>query len=169
MPIFFKPSRGQTRWRLTLFASIAIGLVATLGALWARTSIGAWATMIGGTLGIGAQVLFWTAVRAHGRQRPSGAFASLAPSGLITHGPYRWVRHPFYTAYVLAFLAGAAFAQSGWLWLVPAWMVTIYALAAHREELLILSSPLGRSYVEYQRSTGAFFPRWTALQSRRPR
>ncbi|MEB3300326.1 MAG: isoprenylcysteine carboxylmethyltransferase family protein [Candidatus Sericytochromatia bacterium] len=39
-----------------------------------------------------------------------------APVELMTHGPYAWVRHPFYTGYMLAAVA-AAFLMPGWVML----------------------------------------------------
>ncbi len=160
MPIFFKAGRELPASRLTLFASIATGLATTLATLGMRVTVEHWPMLIGGALGTGAQALFWGAIRAHAGHRPSGAFAADAPTGIVRRGPYRWVRHPFYTAYVMAFVAGAVFAQFLWLWVVPAWMVAIYVLAARQEERLILCSPLAPAYTAYEREAGAFVPRW---------
>jgi len=159
MPLFFKAGPGQRASRRTLFASIAIGLVAIVTTLATRETVGRWPLLIGGLLGIGAQALFWAAVGAHGIHRPSGAFAITAPNWITRRGPYRWVRHPFYIAYAMAFVAGAVFAQSRWLWVVPAWMVTMYVFAARQEERLIMSSPLAPSYTEYRGEVGALLPR----------
>ena len=167
MAVFFKAGPGQRASRLTLFASIAVGLVTIVTTLGTRETVGGWALLIGGMLGIGAQAVFWAAIGAHGIHRPSGAFATTAPSWLVRQGPYRWVRHPFYTAYAMAFVAGAVFAQSRWLWVVPAWMVTMYVLAARQEERLIMSSPLAPAYSAYRKEVGAFCPRFapSTLQS----
>src|SRR5947209_3908803 len=54
-----------------------------------------------------SNILFWSAVIAHGSARPGSVFGEITPETLITTGPYRFVRHPFYPAYVVAFLASS--------------------------------------------------------------
>lgn len=50
---------------------------------------------------------FWGAVWAHKSNRPAFAFSKEPPAWFAWRGPYRYVRHPIYTSYLLAF-AGAA-------------------------------------------------------------
>lgn len=103
-------------------------------------------------------LLFWWAARAFQGDRPSIAFSPGAPARLVTSGPYRYVRHPFYSAYMLFWLA---FAVSAWnmFALVPALVMgIIYYRAASKEEYAILNSDLRDEYLAYSRSTGMFFP-----------
>ncbi len=81
------------------------------------------------------------------------------PAEIVTWGPYRWVRHPFYTAFLVGlvggFLAGPHLVTLGTL---------VYAsvglsLTARREERRLGSSPLGETYGDYARRTGRFVPR----------
>jgi protein-S-isoprenylcysteine O-methyltransferase Ste14 len=82
----------------------------------------------------------------------------IAEHRLITHGPYRFARHPMYTAlhtmYVGTFL------------LVPSWFFLTCLLAAvvgnmirAREEEKVLLERYGEEYSSYVRSTGRFFPK----------
>ncbi len=82
-----------------------------------------------------------------------------APEQLVTWGPYRWVRHPFYAAFLLALAgAGAVCPHPGTL---GAWLYALVALqlTARREERRLLASRLGTSYAAYARRTGRLWPR----------
>lgn len=103
--------------------------------------------------------IFWWATKAYGDRRPSIAFSPGAPQDLVTSGPYKFVRHPFYSAYMMFWLA---FAVHSWsvLALVPALIMGgIYYKAAREEEKAIMSSVLRNAYIDYSRSAGMFFPR----------
>jgi protein-S-isoprenylcysteine O-methyltransferase Ste14 len=81
------------------------------------------------------------------------------PERIVTYGAYRWIRHPFYASFILAFLAAAVF--------LPHW-VTLGSLAyawvalnltARREERRLVGSAFGAQYQQYLGGTGRFFPR----------
>ena len=77
---------------------------------------------------------------------------------LVTRGPYRWVRHPFYDAMALVTL-GAALLTANWFILVMG--VIVFALLALRsitEEAQLLAR-FGEPYREYRARTGRFLPR----------
>jgi protein-S-isoprenylcysteine O-methyltransferase Ste14 len=92
-----------------------------------------------------------------------------APEQIVTWGPYRWVRHPFYAAFLLA-LAGAVLlcphpaTLAAWLYGMIALQVT-----ARREERRLLASPLGASYAAYAQRTGRLWPRLVRRSARAPR
>ncbi len=105
----------------------------------------------------GLAVFCWS-VQSTRREPPMIAFSAGAPQTLLRHGPYRFVRHPFYLSYVL-FWAGTALAvPSGAAWAEPALMGALYVLAAAREETRLARSPLGAEYRAYQRRAGMFWP-----------
>jgi protein-S-isoprenylcysteine O-methyltransferase Ste14 len=106
-----------------------------------------------------AHLLYWSALRAHGRDRPAFAFLPAAPAALKTAGPYRFVRHPIYAAYLLAWLAGVLVTGQAWLLAAPALMGAFYRRAALDEERSLLSGPLGAEYLAYRGRTGMFLPR----------
>jgi protein-S-isoprenylcysteine O-methyltransferase Ste14 len=77
---------------------------------------------------------------------------------LITRGPYRWVRHPFYDCMAL-FTISAALMMANWF--VLAMGVVTFALLALRsrtEEQKLLER-FGEPYRAYQARTGRFLPR----------
>ena len=87
------------------------------------------------------------------------AFDTEHPVSLVTSGPYRYVRHPFYTSY-LTFWIGMA--VSTWsLWSVPlvALMALLYTVAARGEEQKFANSPMAADYAAYRARAGMFWPR----------
>jgi protein-S-isoprenylcysteine O-methyltransferase Ste14 len=78
---------------------------------------------------------------------------------LITHGPYRWVRHPMYTVLFL-FLSGILLLSANLLiggFLLGAFLVTI-GTRVEKEEA-ILQEEYGEDYRAYKARTGRFWPR----------
>lgn len=81
------------------------------------------------------------------------------PHAIVTHGAYSRIRHPFYTSFILAFLA-ALIAFPHWATLA----LLLYAsaalnLTAAREERRLSSSQFGAEYARYMTRTGRFWPR----------
>jgi len=77
---------------------------------------------------------------------------------LVTHGPYRFVRHPLYTTGTVLSVALALLAA---LWWPLAWLLPTLALLAWRtprEEARLLEA-FGDEYREYMRRTGRYLPR----------
>ena len=81
------------------------------------------------------------------------------PEELCESGPYRWIRHPIYLAYMLANLA-AAIALPHWLTAaVLAINVMVFSHAARSDESRIAESPLAAVYADYRKRVGMFIPR----------
>jgi protein-S-isoprenylcysteine O-methyltransferase Ste14 len=106
-----------------------------------------------------ALALFWRTVAVN-RARPLRiAFTEEVPGHLVERGPYRFVRHPFYTSYMLAWLAGSV-ATASWVLLGSCLLLFIlYYRAARFEEGLFRRSNLADAYERYRSRTGMFFPR----------
>jgi len=81
------------------------------------------------------------------------------PDELCETGPYRYIRHPIYLAYVLAYVAG--------LVALPHWVtgsllavnVGLFAYMANDDEKTIATSALATDYASYRERTGMFFPK----------
>ena len=77
---------------------------------------------------------------------------------LVTHGPYRWVRHPMYS-FSFIFFIGFALLTANWfigITGMTALIIIIFRTPKEEEKLI---EQFGKSYLEYQRRTGRFFPR----------
>lgn len=79
---------------------------------------------------------------------------------LITGGPYRYVRHPFYVAAVGACLA-ATLAIANWFIAATCTMSMALLVARTPIEERHLARRFGERYVRYQKHTGRFWPRAT--------
>jgi protein-S-isoprenylcysteine O-methyltransferase Ste14 len=108
---------------------------------------------------IASGVLFWQAVAATRAARLRYVFDPKAPHRLITAGPYRLVRHPFYTSYIMLW-AGWAFATAS-PWALPPllFLTAAYCLAARREEASFAGTPLAAQYKAYRVAAGFMLPR----------
>jgi protein-S-isoprenylcysteine O-methyltransferase Ste14 len=76
---------------------------------------------------------------------------------LVTGGPYRWVRHPFYDAVALAVLANSLVAASWFLLATGTLLMTMIVIRTRREEEHLLAR-FGDGYRSYMNRTGRFFP-----------
>ncbi len=109
-------------------------------------------------LAVAAFALLEWAQRALGRNW-SLRVQLLEAHQLVTHGPYRWVRHPMYTAGLLASVS-VLLLSANWLvggsWLVMhGWQ---FALRIPLEEAL-MTEQFGDAYRHYVRTTGRLLPR----------
>ena len=78
---------------------------------------------------------------------------------LITSGPYRTIRHPIYTAFILI-LGSTLFISSNWL-IGLCWsgmvILEVFSRISFEESLMI--EFFGEQYREYMKNTGRLFPR----------
>ncbi len=77
---------------------------------------------------------------------------------LVTHGPYRWVRHPFYGS-VAVFMLGIGLMTANWFILLGEAVVLSLLVIRTRKEEENLVSRFGDAYRQYMNTTGRFFPR----------
>jgi protein-S-isoprenylcysteine O-methyltransferase Ste14 len=111
----------------------------------------------GGLLGaVGVVLLFWS-------QRVLGK--NFAPTlemkeghRLVTRGPYRWVRHPTYLAFLLMISGSGVLARNWFMELTGVLLVgSVMILRIPKEEAL-LANRFGREYSEYQKRTPCVIP-----------
>ena len=111
--------------------------------------------------------LLFCAMRTTRQLRLHVAFDAVSPDNIMRDGPYRYVRHPFYTSYILFWLACAMATlhplSVGFLVVVAA----INLAAARREEHAFAGSDFAAAYDDYRRTTGMFWPRLSAFAARR--
>lgn len=124
---------------------------------WSSVALPVWMRWAGVGLGVvAAGSLIWT-------------FHTLGPNltdtavtrrehTLVTHGPYRWLRHPFYVATALAVLANALVATNWFLLAGGALTVLLLVLRTSTEEHMLIDR-FGDAYRDYMAETGRFLPR----------
>jgi len=81
------------------------------------------------------------------------------PHHIVTYGPYRRIRHPFYASFLLALFGAFVFApQLGTLsTLIYAFIILSYT--AQREERRLRNSAFGSDYEQYMQQAGRFWPK----------
>ena len=124
---------------------------------WASYNLPNWARWSGVGLGIASGgLLIWT-FRSLGHNL-TDTVVTRRNATLVPHGPYRWVRHPFYLAFAMAVIANTLITTSGFLAITGvAAFLAIVARTSIEERKLI--ERFGPDYVDYMRCTGRFLPR----------
>jgi len=146
----------QRLWLGSGLVLLQFGLLAVLAVLawpavenWAIPPV-AWASAAGAVLLIG-----WTLrvnrpgnFNIHPRPRMGGT--------LVTNGPYAWIRHPMYTAFLLGALALAWTAGNDEAWM--AWWalsLVLWAKSTLEERWMLAQHP---GYAHYREQTKRFVP-----------
>jgi protein-S-isoprenylcysteine O-methyltransferase Ste14 len=115
-----------------------------------------------------AMAIFWWAVPHAHRARLALAFDPGCSGMLLQEGPWRFVRHPFYAAYLLYWIAGVL-VTGQWLLIVSVLVVGgFYAAAIRCEEAELAARPDLPGYAAYRDRTGCLIPRLT-VSGRGPR
>src|SRR5262245_5302114 len=84
---------------------------------------------------------------------------------LVTHGPYRWIRHPLYTSVALAVLANSLTTANWFIFLTGATAFALLVVRTRKEEENLITR-FGDEYRRYMRQTGRFVPRLSDSSSR---
>jgi len=116
-------------------------------------------SIVGVMFYLSSLALFWWAVVTTRRQRLTLAFSSDEPGFLLRSGPYGFIRHPFYTAYTLFWLAGVSATRAWWLIIPVVIIFAFYLRAARMEEAKFSESDLSGDYENYRKRTGMFLPK----------
>lgn len=78
---------------------------------------------------------------------------------LVTSGPYRLIRHPIYTAYLMNYLGGGLLASHWVLTFIPLIFFGILVSNRMGKEEGMLREEFGAEYEEYARKTGMLLPK----------
>ena len=107
-------------------------------------------------IGCGMALIVWTFRRLGGNL--TDTVVTRRDHTLVTTGPYRYVRHPFYLAGALAALGGSL-VTANWFLLVAALVPLAFLFARTRIEEEKLIERFGDEYRNYMANTPRFIPR----------
>jgi protein-S-isoprenylcysteine O-methyltransferase Ste14 len=158
------------RWQegpLILFTLRPIGIATMLGLFayminpawmaWSSMPLPVWLRWTGVAVGfLGGSLLVWT-LRSIGKNL-TDTVVTRRDHTLVTKGPYRWVRHPFYDAVALSVVANALVAANWFLLAGGILTLALIVLRTGREEERLVAR-FGDSYRDYTARTGRFLPR----------
>jgi protein-S-isoprenylcysteine O-methyltransferase Ste14 len=142
---------------LVMWASVMAFMIDPRLMAWASMPLPAWVRWSGLILiVITAAGEFWT-LRSLGPNLTDTVVTRQVHT-LVTRGPYRWVRHPFYDC-AATFMLATALLSANWFVLLAG--VAVFSLLAirSRTEEEKLRERFGEPYRAYQAQTGRFLPR----------
>ena len=123
---------------------------------WSSVPLPEWLRWTGvGIFALAGGLLFWT-FRSLGSNLTDTVVTRRAPT-LVTHGPYRWVRHPFYDCAALLVVATSLVA-SNWFLMLTGGLVLVLLVVRTRTEEEKLLARFGDAYRRYRERTGRFLP-----------
>jgi protein-S-isoprenylcysteine O-methyltransferase Ste14 len=159
--VFFRPGRFNASWWLTASPFLFTGAVMLLamGPLEPSAIGGVPAALAATFLSAASLALIAFTLGTHRQPVSLWHQDDDAPDGLVTWGAYARIRHPFYSAFLLALLGClAAFPHP-----LTALGFGVAAVqlnrTARREEVRLLASSFGEAYATYMERTGRFVPR----------
>jgi protein-S-isoprenylcysteine O-methyltransferase Ste14 len=147
-----------------------VGIITILGVIaylidpaymaWSSWPLPAWVRWIGSGIGAAAGVLFLWSFHTLGKNL-TDTVVTRREHTLVTDGPYRWVRHPFYDAVALCIVATSLIAANWFILLSGALAFALIVVRTRTEEEQLLAR-FGDSYRTYMQRTGRFLPRVSA-------
>lgn len=147
---FVTPARHERLAILFQESAIAVAVVHCVGIITRRSPGEAWA-VAGIALYLLAILLFLAAMEStHGVMLPRAFADSEDSAQLMVAGVFRFMRHPVYVSYSLAWLAAPIATHSPTLWVTAVVMVTLHIVAARRHDAL-LAARFGEEYRAYRR------------------
>ena len=106
--------------------------------------------------GVTVCLLFWT-LRTLGKNL-TDTVVTRKQHTLVTVGPYRWVRHPFYDCLALLAVTASLVTANAFFLVAGGFGLLLVALRTRVEERNLLSR-FGEDYRRYTERTGRFVPR----------
>ncbi|MFX1508634.1 MAG: methyltransferase [Promethearchaeota archaeon] len=76
---------------------------------------------------------------------------------LITTGPYRYVRHPMYTALITVGV-GLSFLSANWYFALPFIVTIVVIILRIKKEEEVMIDKFGEEYIQYMKKTKRFIP-----------
>jgi protein-S-isoprenylcysteine O-methyltransferase Ste14 len=160
--------RSQTRDRryyllvgAVYFLTFAYAL--TPGLDFAHVSLAAGLRWMGALLALAGIAIVWWTHQALGRHW-SGVLELRENHRLISSGPYRFARHPMYTAFFMLPVGMALLTANLLLALLQIGATTAMYLARVADEEAMMLDCFGEEYQSYTQRTGRLFPRLRGYQ-----
>lgn len=149
---------GRALVALPLFGGVAVYIANPAWMAWASFEAPIWLRWLGVGMGLLTMLAVHQVLSALGKN-VSETVLTKDHHELVTHGPYRWIRHPLYTTGVVLFLALGLIAAN--------WFILLFALLALASIRLVvvpleeraLLAHFGSEYQHYMRRTGCMLPR----------
>ena len=141
--------------------ALALGLIAFMidpsSMAWSSLPLPGWVRSAGvGIWVLACGLVFWTFHTLGGNL--TDTVVTRKRHTLITHGPYRFVRHPFYVFVALLTLASALVTANWFVLLAGVLLFSLMFVRTRTEEAKLIER-FGDAYRSYMEQTGRFVPR----------
>jgi len=130
---------------------------------WSSVPLPLWLRWIGVALGVIAGFLMTWTYHSLGKNI-TDTVVTRKEHTVVTAGPYRWVRHPFYCSVALAILANSVVAANVFLFVTGSLVVILLVIRTKKEEDNLVAR-FGEEYENYMKRTGRFLPRLGSIKA----
>jgi protein-S-isoprenylcysteine O-methyltransferase Ste14 len=130
---------------------------------WSTMPLPVWLRWVGFAIFVAAGVLQLWAFATLGKNL-TDTVVTRRDHTLVTAGPYRFVRHPFYLAFLLGII-GLTLLSANWFILPVGLVPFLFILTRLPIEERKLEERFGDAYRDYRARTGAFVPRVFSRQT----
>jgi protein-S-isoprenylcysteine O-methyltransferase Ste14 len=131
---------------------------------WSSAPLPVWLRWAGvGVMAMGCALLLWT-FRSLGSNL-TDTVVTRQKHTLVSHGPYRWIRHPLYSSAALVTMAISLIAANWFLFLTGVILTALLIVRTRIEEANLVAR-FGDPYRTYMDRTGRFLPRLAANRGR---
>jgi protein-S-isoprenylcysteine O-methyltransferase Ste14 len=128
---------------------------------WSSLPLPTWLRWTGvGNIVIACGLTIWT-LRCLGKNL-TDTVVTRQQHTLVIHGPYRWVRHPFYDSAALLVVAGSLTTANWFLFLNGIVLFCLLIIRTRTEEENLVAR-FGDSYRAYRERTGRFLPEFKTI------
>ncbi|RLT12013.1 MAG: isoprenylcysteine carboxylmethyltransferase family protein [Planctomycetota bacterium] len=125
---------------------------------WATIPLLIWFRWLGIVTGIICSGLMYWTLNSLGKNL-TDTVVIRAEATLVTQGPYRWVRHPFYVTTALLMASVTVLAANLLIGAGSLLVLGLLAVRTPKEERMLIER-FGQQYRDYMAKTGRFFPRF---------
>ncbi|MEX2121447.1 MAG: isoprenylcysteine carboxylmethyltransferase family protein [Pirellulales bacterium] len=145
---------------IPMFGGLVAWLINPQWMAWSSMPLPDWLRWIGlAIVGFCGVLVVWT-FRTLGRNL-TDTVVTRREHSLVTSGPYRFVRHPFYLAFALGIIGGSLVAAN-WFLLLAGIIPFGFLVVRTRIEEEKLIERFGHEYRDYMQRVGRFLPRLKA-------
>ena len=141
---------------LSLFLSTLAYVLVPTSVQWAAVPLPDWFRWCGAISGgLSSLLMYWT-LSSLGKNL-TDTVVTRTEATLVTHGPYRWVRHPFYVTTALLMASVTVLSANGLIGLTCLLVLGLLAVRTPREEQMLIER-FGPQYRDYMSRTSRFLP-----------
>jgi len=146
---------------IALWLGLIVWIVDPVWMSWSSVFLPSWLRWTGvGLIAMACGLLVWT-LRCLGKNL-TDTVVTRQQHTLVVHGPYRWVRHPFYDSAALLVVAISLIAANWFLFANGIVLLCLLIIRTRMEEENLVAR-FGDGYTAYRERTGRFLPEFRTI------